>query len=121
MPLTRKQLFYQLITAVNGVEAAINKQTLQLQRIITMLDPVKLATLFNLVTQLLQTHSTDSAKIEDLQSQIADLTTKDAALSDPALETQMEGLIAAATAAVPTGPAPAPVTTDPNTPAPVTT
>jgi hypothetical protein len=90
-----------LIAAVNGVTDAIHKLTLQIQEIQKMLDPAKLSTLFGLVTQLLQTVSTDSAQITSLQQQIATLTEQDAALNDPALETQLESLIAAASAAEP--------------------
>ena len=95
------QTSQQNLAALNEVGTAINKLTLQISEIKNMLDPAKLSTLFGLVTQLLQTVSTDSAQIQSLQQQIATLTAQDAALNDPALETQLENLIAAASAAEP--------------------
>ena len=99
-----ENLSSDIVAALSGVTQAIKELSLQAKEIKRiMLDPQKLGTLFDLVTQLIQTHGNDQSKVQALQDQLDTLTTQDAALNDPALETKMESLIDAATNAVPPG------------------
>lgn len=68
--------------------------------------------LLSIVTRLLQTDVENKGQIQALQTEAADLRTKTEWLNDPELDSQLEGALAAAAGAAPSGPVP----TDPGTP-----